>query len=90
MVRLTIRLTPRADRDRIEGVDERGVLRVRVRAAPVEGAANEALLRLIAETVGVPRSLLSIVGGSSARTKTVAVDDSARQRIAALWPNLLR
>jgi uncharacterized protein YggU (UPF0235/DUF167 family) len=71
-------------------VDEHGVLRVRVRAAAVDGAANEALLRLIAETVGVPRSLVSIVGGSSARTKLVAVDESARQRVAELWPNLTR
>ena len=90
MVRLTIRLTPRANSDLIEDVDQQGVLRVRVRAAAVDGAANEALLRLIAETVGVPRSLVSIVGGLTTRTKLVAVDESARQRVAELWPNVVR
>ena len=74
----------------MDGVDEQGVLRVRVRAAPIDGAANEALLRLIAEEVGVPRSLVSMMGGSSARTKVVAVDESARQRVAELWPNVVR
>jgi len=90
LVRLTIRLTPGAAGDRVDGVDERGALRVRVRAAPVDGAANEALLRLIAETVGVPRSLVSMLSGSSARTKVIVVDESARQRVVELWPNLVR
>jgi uncharacterized protein len=67
-----------------------GALHARVRAAPVDGTANEALLRLIAEALDVPRSAVSIAGGASARTKLIAVDDSARQRITSKWPNLLR
>jgi uncharacterized protein YggU (UPF0235/DUF167 family) len=90
MLRLTVRLTPRADANRIDGPDEQGALRVRVRAAPADGAANEALLRLIAETLGVPRSAVSMAGGASARTKLIAVDDLARQRIELLWPGLVR
>ena len=46
-VRIPIRLTPRADRDAIDGVGD-GVLRARVSAPPVDGAANTALIRLIA------------------------------------------
>ncbi|GMU40029.1 MAG: hypothetical protein AMXMBFR23_08950 [Chloroflexota bacterium] len=71
--RLSVRLTPRASREGIEGVRD-GVLQVRVSAPPVDGAANEALLRLLAKRLGVPRSALAIVLGDTSRTKVVEVD----------------
>jgi uncharacterized protein len=88
MVRIAVLVTPRAGTDRIDGVDAEGVLRVKVRAAPADGAANEALLGLMAETLGVPRSAVSLERGAAARRKLVVVDESARQRVAALWPTL--
>ena len=51
-----------------------GVLRVRVSAPPVDGAANEALLRLLAKRFGVPRSALRIVSGETSRMKVVEID----------------
>ncbi len=71
--RLSVRLTPRASRDELIGF-ENEVLRARVKAPPVEGRANEALLRLLARTLGMPRSDLTIVGGRASRDKTVAVE----------------
>jgi len=57
---LTVRLTPKGGRDAIDGIDAdadgKTVLRVRVRAAPNEGEANDALVRLIAKVVGVSRT----------------------------------
>ncbi len=50
-----VRLTPRGGADRIEGVVD-GVLRARVAAPAVDGAANQALLRLLADALVVPRS----------------------------------
>jgi len=86
MTRIKVRLTPRAKRDAIEGW--RGdVLRVRVVAPPVDGKANEALLRLLAEALGVPKSDLEIVAGAASRDKTVEVrglaGDEARRRLGA-------
>lgn len=72
MARLTVRLTPRAARDAVVGVRD-GVLLVRVSAPPVDGAANEALVRLLAKRLDVPRSGVSILSGHSARTKVVEV-----------------
>jgi len=74
MARFRVRVTPRAGRDALEGVHE-GVLRVRVAAPPVAGAANEALVRLLAQTLGVPRGAVRIVSGAAGRDKTVEVDD---------------
>ena len=72
-VRFAVWLTPRAARDDVDGVVDRA-LRVRVTAPPVDGAANEALLRLLADRLGVPRRDLRIVSGASARQKVVVVD----------------
>ena len=65
-----------------------GVLRARVSAPPVDGAANEALLRLIAGELGVPRRDLRLVAGAGGRTKLVAVDGLAPGRVLERWPGL--
>ncbi len=73
MARITVRLTPRAGCDAIEGWRD-DVLRVRVAAAPVDGAANAALIRLLAKALGVAASRVTIVSGATGRTKTVEVE----------------
>ncbi len=85
-MRLTVRLTPRAQADRLDGWsrDEAGrpVLNARVRAAPVEGEANAALEALLAKALLRPRSTVRVVKGGSARIKQVeveGVDDDALQ-----------
>ena len=71
------RLTPKGGRDAIDGVatlsDGARVLLARVRSAPEEGHANEALCRLIAEKLGVAPSRVRLVAGAKSRVKQVAV-----------------
>jgi uncharacterized protein (TIGR00251 family) len=78
---LYVRLTPRSARDEVLGV-EGNVLRARVTAPPVEGRANEALLRLLSAALGVPKSSLRIVRGQRSREKLVAIEglDAAEVR----------
>lgn len=75
-VEILVRLTPRGGRDALDGVetlaDGRAVLRARVRAAPSEGEANAALIRLMAKEFGLPRSQIAIAAGATARLKTIA------------------
>lgn len=54
-----------------------GVLRIRLQAPPVDGAANEALVRFLADELGVPRRSVTIVSGFGARTKLIEVDAAA-------------
>lgn len=68
-----VRVQPRAARDEVVAVPG-PALRVRVTAPPVEGAANEACLALLAERLGVPRGRLSIVSGRGARDKLVRAE----------------
>jgi len=86
-VRIPIRLTPRGGADRIDGVRD-GVLRVRVAAPPVDGAANEALVRLIAAELDVPRGAARLVSGATARTKVVEIDGVDEDAIRRRWPGL--
>jgi uncharacterized protein (TIGR00251 family) len=92
MARLAVKLTPGASADRIDGwdVDAEGrpVLKVRVRARPVEGEANEALVKLLARTLGVPRSAVALQRGGQSRTKILVIDglsgDEAKSRLTDL------
>jgi len=70
--RLTLEVRPRAGRDEIVGWQGTH-LRLRVRAAPADGAANEAVCALLAERLGCARSRIEIVRGHAARTKVVRV-----------------
>ena len=61
-----------------------GALRVRLQAPPVDGAANEALIELLAEALGVPRRSVRIVAGTASRSKTVDVDGVERSVVERL------
>nr|WP_306228818.1 DUF167 family protein [Aurantimonas sp. CSK15Z-1] len=87
-LRIHVRLTPKAASDRIDGVaagsDGRGALLARVRALPEKGAANAALLSLLAKALKRPKSSLSLDAGAAARIKTVRVTGEADDLVAAL------
>lgn len=73
MTRLRVRVTARAARDSVAGFDAAGVLHVRVSAAPVDGAANEALGALLAEALGLSRRDVALVAGARSREKAFEV-----------------
>ncbi|MBW8618600.1 MAG: DUF167 domain-containing protein [Hyphomicrobiales bacterium] len=74
---LHIRLTPKGGRDAIDGIEPlsngQSVLKVRVRAVPEDGKANNALIKLIADTLDCAASSIEIVSGATARIKTFKI-----------------
>ena len=78
MSRLFVRLTPKSSADRIDGWDEdergRRFLKVRVRAAPIEGQANAALIVFLAKALKVPKSRISLIAGDTARLKCLEIE----------------
>jgi len=87
-IALAVRLTPKGGRDAIDGVetlaDGRNVLKVRVRAAPTEGEANEALRRLLAKALGVPTRDVTLAAGATSRVKRLAIAGDGPLLAAAL------
>jgi hypothetical protein len=78
---LTVRLTPKAGRDVIDGIEQmadgRSVLKARVRAAASDGEANAALLRLVARSLAVAPRQVSLIAGATARLKRLKIEGSA-------------
>ncbi|HEX2727701.1 MAG TPA: DUF167 family protein [Beijerinckiaceae bacterium] len=76
-IEVRVRVTPRGGRDALDGVetlaDDRPVLKIRVRAAPAEGAANEAVRRILAKALDRPASAVGLETGAAARVKTFSV-----------------
>ena len=85
---LTLRVTPNAGADRIEGTEQRddgsAVLRVRVTAVPDKGKANAAVIALLAKALGIPKSSIALVSGETARLKTVRLNGDPTTLTAAL------
>lgn len=79
-----MRVQPRASRSEVAG-PYGDALRIRLAAPPVDGAANDALVRFLAERLEVSRSAVRIEAGASGRSKVVAIDgidpDTAARRL---------
>lgn len=82
-VRVTVRVQPRASRNEVAGVLG-DALKVRLTAPPVEGAANEALVEFLAATFGIPPRAVTIVAGTSSRTKIVELAGVSEDRVRRL------
>jgi uncharacterized protein (TIGR00251 family) len=70
-MRISVRVIPRSSRNAIEWED--GALKVRLTASPVDGAANEALLTLLAHQLRLAKRDIQIVHGATGRHKTVEI-----------------
>ena len=88
IVYLSLKVQPRASRTEIAEVLG-AELKVKVAAPPVDAAANEALVRFLADTLDCPRSAVQLVKGQTSRHKTIAVHGLPAQHVAArLIPNV--
>lgn len=81
-VELALRVTPRADADRV-GPYADGLLQVRVTRPPADGEANRSVLRQVARALGVPPSSVTLVAGARSRLKRCAVEGLSGTELAA-------
>lgn len=78
-----VHVVPRSSRSEIMG-EHNGALRVRIAAAPVDGAANEAVIRTLALAFSVSRGAVQIISGHTSRLKQVRVLGAGPESLAAL------
>lgn len=78
-----VKVAPRASHDKIDKV-ENGALKVRLTAPPVEGAANQALVKLLAKTLGLAKGKVKVVKGHKSRDKRVLAQGLAPEQVIKL------
>jgi uncharacterized protein (TIGR00251 family) len=82
-VRFTVRVQPRASRSAVDG-RYGDALKVRISSPPVDGAANDALIDVLAKALDVPRRSVRIVAGATSRMKIVEVDGVSGAQVMRL------
>lgn len=70
----TVRVVTRASKTEVAGIQEDGILKIRLTASPNDGEANKQLIEFLAETLGVKTSQIEIVAGVNARDKLISID----------------
>ena len=82
-VKLFVRLSPKAKREGVEGVytDPDGLerLKIAVNAPPVDGKANEALIKTLAKRLKIAKSAISLIAGATDRAKTLLIAGDAAE-----------
>ncbi|HLZ58270.1 MAG TPA: DUF167 domain-containing protein [Ktedonosporobacter sp.] len=78
---ITVRVIPRSGKNTLEW--EQGNIKARLTAPPVDGAANEALVALLAERLGVPKRAITIIRGATGRQKTLEIIGLTQEELAA-------
>jgi uncharacterized protein YggU (UPF0235/DUF167 family) len=77
-LRLSVRLTPNGGRDALEKIEASSegdmVLKARVSAVPENGKANKALIALLAKSLRIPKTSISLISGDTARKKILRID----------------
>ena len=76
-ISLLVRVTPRSSKKGIEGLHDASTLKVRLTASPVDNAANEQLIEILSDELGLPKSRIRITQGHTSRTKRVEIDGLA-------------
>ena len=85
-VTLSVRVVPRASQSEIVGLHD-GAMRIRIAAPPVEGAANQELLKFLAKRFKVPRASVTLIAGAGSKNKTIRVanpTDTMRKELSKL------
>ncbi|HEX9166317.1 MAG TPA: DUF167 domain-containing protein [Gemmatimonadales bacterium] len=81
-VLVRVHVQPRASRTEVVG-RHGDAIKIRLKAPPVDGAANEELLRFLAERLGTAGAAVTLIRGATSRAKTVAISGRTEQAVAA-------
>ena len=84
-----IQVIPHASRAEIAGVQE-GAFKVKVTEPPVEGADNDACIKLLAKELGLKKSQMEIFSGAKSRKKTVMIKDISKTELEAKINNICK
>ena len=81
-VHITVRAVPNAPQNQVVGI-QGDAIKIRLKAPPVDGKANEVLVRFLSEILGLPRKQISLTAGSTSRNKSVRITGLALPDLTA-------
>jgi uncharacterized protein (TIGR00251 family) len=82
-ISFSVRVIPRSSKTEIVG-EHGGALKIKLKAPPVDGAANDELIRFLSKTFATPRSNIEIVSGQNSRTKRIQITNNDKSQIASI------
>ncbi len=82
---LNIRVVPRASKTEVQGMLGEA-LKIRLQAPPMDGKANVALVKFLADTLGIARSNITLLSGETSRVKRVLIRSLDEAGVRRLWP----
>jgi uncharacterized protein (TIGR00251 family) len=83
-ITFTVRVIPRSSKTEIVGEHD-GALKIKLKSPPVDGAANDELVRFLSKLLSVPKTNIEIVSGETSRTKRIRVSGITSAQIAAIF-----
>lgn len=83
--RLAVQITPNAKKTEVVGVID-DALKIKLQAQPVEGKANAALVKWLAEELKLPRSAVTITHGTTSRRKLLEITGVSAEALTRHWP----
>ena len=81
---ISVRITPRSNKNEIVSIMDDGVVKIKLTAPPVDGKANDELVKYLAETLNVPKNRVEIVAGQSSRNKLITILDLSPSEVEAI------
>ena len=80
-IALPVRVIPRASRNEIVEILSDQTVKIRLKAPPVEGKANEELIKFLSKVLDIPKSSFEIVGGKTGRDKLISILDANAKEV---------
>lgn len=80
-VKLSFRVAPNAKKDQIVGVQDNGIIKVKIRAKPIDGSANIHLIKFLSKKLGVRKDKIKLVSGERSRRKFVGFYDIEKKEL---------
>jgi hypothetical protein len=77
-IKFQIKLIPNSSRCEILGISE-GILKIKIDAPPIEGRANEKIIKFLSEILRIPKSKISIISGEKSKTKLIFVEGNPEE-----------
>lgn len=88
--KVTIKITPRSSKNEVLGIMDDGAIKIKLVAPPVDGKANQALIKFLSEILHTSNSNIEIVSGHTSRTKIIAIIGFGNEEVTALFKDQIK